>query len=372
MIYILVFMASVFFAWLAERSKNKSIIILCSVISILIPSILGGLRHYTVGVDSAGYGITISNMAMSSSSFLDFYNVNRIEPGCIILFYCGVKFCGTYSGAFFLFEFITMACFYIGAYKHRKFVPLSLVMFVFFCILYLRTYNEIRQSIAASIIFMGLNYLESKEYIKFSLYIAVAMMFHYSAGITIFMFLGFHLITTAEVYKKSIYLRLLLLLGTIVFLLFAFPIMNVVITYLGVMDKYSVYLNSDQITLGYNVSRRALIVLYFGELLMFIFYNKGAVRFFNSLNGEQNSYFYEFSIIFCLSYLTWIAFFDRILFYTDFANILVVSSLPFFVKEKNLRFLVFFTVLIIVLIFWYYKFLFKNTFMVWPYRSILD
>ncbi|MBR0249467.1 MAG: EpsG family protein [Synergistaceae bacterium] len=370
MIYIVVFMSSIFFAWLAERSKDKCIIILCSVISILIPSLLGGLRHYTVGADSAGYGIAISNLAMKTSSFLGFLENSNVEPGCRVIFYYGTRLFDSYSGAFFFFELITMTCFYIGAYRHKKIVPLTLTMLVFYFILYCRTYNEIRQSIAAAIIFMGLNYLESKKYLKFLLHVVVGITFHYSALITVFLFLCFHAITASKIYSENNIFKFISVFGTIILLLFAFQIMNVIVSGISFMNKYAGYL--DRINLGYNAVRKPLIVLYFGELLMFIFYHKGAIKVLTGSNGELNVNFYEFSIIFCLSYLIGVAFFDRLIFYTDFANILVIAALPFFVKEKNLRFLVFFAVLITVFVFWYYKFLYLNTFGVWPYRSILD
>ena len=123
-IYILCFVSSAFFAYLASRSKDKGVIFLCSAICILIPSIIGGLRHYTVGADSMGYGIRLSTQALRYPNFLDYFADVSTEPGCAFLFYWGSVIFGNYSGAFFLFELITMTCFYIGAYKHRKIISL--------------------------------------------------------------------------------------------------------------------------------------------------------------------------------------------------------------------------------------------------------
>ena len=371
LIYLLCFLSSSYFAHLASRSKDKGVIILCSAISILIPSLIGGLRTYRVGADSMGYGIRLSTAALRYPNFFDYFADMTTEPGCRFLFYWGTVIFGSYSGAFFVCELITMTCFYIGAYKHRKTIPLAFTMLVFYFILYLRTYNEIRQCLAASIIFMGLDNLENSRYLKFSVYIIIATLFHYSAVLAFPFFILFHAVTTSERYTNGPSFKIILILSTAAFLMFVFPIMRTIIGYLPFAEKYEVYLSPDRIKFGYNLLGKYVSTIYFGELIMFVSFHPSAVTLLKGSHNEHNNNFYEFVAVFYIFYMIGVGFFDRILFYNDFANMLVIAALPKFVKEKHLSSMVTIFVLFTVVFFFYRTFILRPTFAVYPYRSVI-
>ena len=366
MTYILCALSSIYFSYFASRSKDKGAIVLLSAISILIPTIIGGFRHYTVGTDSAGYGIALSEAAINSSSFMDYFNKVPAEPGCKIIFYFANIF-GSYSGAFFMFELITMTCFYIGAYRHRKHIPLPFTMLVFYFVLYLRTYNEIRQSIAAAIIFMGLIYMEKRQYFRFSIHIMVATLFHYSALIAFPLLMGAHFITTSELYERNALLRIAFLCGTVIVLSSAIAIMGIVTSSIGMLARYGNYLN--RIKMGYLSERMKL--LYVGEIVMFILYRGRAKHVFKGDGDIANLNFYEFNAVFCAAYIIAVHFFDRILFYSDYVHMLGIASLPILVKEKNLRVIVAFATMLVLLVFFVRTFIIRPTFYVWPYKSVL-
>ena len=358
------FVSSAFFAYLASRSKNKGVIILCYAISILIPGIMGGLRHYTVGTDSSGYGIAISRHAMASNSFSEF-GYTGVEPGCRLFFYYGVKIWGDYTGAFMLFELFTLTCIYIGAYRHKHLAPLSFIILVFLLLYYNRTYNEIRQCTAAAIIFMGMTDLERKRYLRFAIHIIFATCFHYSAAVTLPLFIGIHAITTSKLYQRNNTFKLAFLYGTIVFLLLARPTIRAALSTLPFLAKYTVYFEEKFNNIN------VLTIEYFGELIMLLCYGIRGRKIIDNALGENNYSFYEFSIIFYLAFNFGVQFMDRVLFYSEFANILFVSALPGFVKEKSLKVLVAIAILITALVYWYRMFVYIPTYYTYPYRSIL-
>ena len=363
MIYVYVFLASIFFAYFADHSKDKAVIVMFSLISILIPAIFGGLRHYTIGIDSSGYGISISRAAMGYSSFLDFLPRSSVEPGCALLFYYGVKMWGDYTGAFFLFQLITMTCIYIGAYKHRKLTPPPITLLVFFLMFYNRMFNEIRQGIAASIIFMGLDTLENKQYSKFIIYIAAATLFHYSAAANIPLFLGMLILTTSETYLKNGSSRFIIILSTIAFMMFARPAMSLVVNNIPFLAKYNFYIIDSR-----NDGATPMVIYYLGELLMFMFYGRHAKHIFRGMHGEDNASFYFFGTIFCMAFNLGVQFFQRLLFYWDFAHVLILAALPSFVKEKNLRVMVFIVTLVVVFSLWWRCFIFRGYFWTYPFK----
>ena len=357
------FLSTAFFAYLASRSKNKGVIILCSAICILIPALMGGFRRYNIGTDSGGYGIGISRHAMESRSFSEF-GYTGVEPGCRILFYYGVKMWGDYTGAFLLFQLLTMTCIYIGAYRHRKLTSLAFIMLIFMLHFYNRTFNEIRQGTAAAIIFMGISYLESKHYLKFALHIAAATCFHYSAVVTFPLLLGVHAITTSRIYQKNRTFKLAFLYGVIVFLFLTRPALMSIITRIPFLTKY-VYLFDPKYD---NIN--VLTIEYLGELIMFLCYGTIGRKILDGVLGEGNYNFYEFSIIFYLAFNFGVQFFDRMLFYNEWMNIFLVSTLPRFVKDKNLKILVTMAVIITSFVYWYRMFVYISVFATYPYKSI--
>ena len=94
MIYIACFFASVSFAYLASRSSRRGDAVLFSVISILVMCVLGGLRKYTVGIDSYAYGPIICGSALTAPDLVSFVSNSHMETGYLTLTYVLMKTLG--------------------------------------------------------------------------------------------------------------------------------------------------------------------------------------------------------------------------------------------------------------------------------------
>ena len=114
-----------YFAYLASRSKRKSTIILYSIISIMIPVFLGGLRAKSVGTDTGGYGYRDALDAIYSISFYDFmtHDATIREPLYKIVCYTFANLFQHPNGALFAYQLITVACVYVGCWRFRKVAP---------------------------------------------------------------------------------------------------------------------------------------------------------------------------------------------------------------------------------------------------------
>lgn len=369
MIYIYTFAASIFFAYLAERSRDKKVMILCSIISILIPSVLGGLRAHGVGTDTRGYGIGDAMQALSSPNLMYFINNNRCEPGYKILVYFTMQTFGHENWCYFFYQLITITGIYIGAYKHRKSVHMPLTLLTFYFIWYQYSYNAMRQCIAASIIFMGLDTMENRQYRKFLVYIVIATLFHYSAIIALFLLLGIHFVVTSEYFSKNGSIKTFVLYGGIVLIIFARLLINFIIGGIPFLSKYGGYLNSTQY--GVVPVSTSFLGIAFGEILMFIFYYEGGLRAFSNL-GKENFEFHIYNVVFYSVYQIFVMFFSkRILLYSYFANLVMLSSLPSFVKEKNLKTIIAMAVIAVVVVYWWHDYIYMGNSETWPYKSIL-
>lgn len=370
LIYIYTFTISAFCAYYAERFKDKYITIFFSALCILIPSLLGGLRGYYVGTDVRVYGYPNVVMALHSGSFIDFWLKYKIEPGYSLICYSIAHLFRNLNWNLFAYQLITISCVYIGAYKHRKLAPTYFTMLMFFFLMYNSTYNAIRQSLAASVIFMGLDTLEKKQYVKFILYVSVATTFHYSAVISLPFIMGIHLFTTSKKFMGNLALQTAFIFTLIIVLFFIRQIMVQVAGMVPFLQKYIGYITSSYDN-PENITNRTYILFLAGQLLMCTLYRKNVKKLFSRYSNLYNFEYYEYQLLFILYFKTVVLFFWRVLLYSEYANIIILSILPWLVKEKRLRAIVMCCVVGAATFYWWRFHIFSGGHETWPYVSIL-
>lgn len=370
MVYFVVFTMSSFFAYFAQKAKGKDVVIFYSAICILLPAIMGGLRRVGVGVDTVVYGYPHFLSAYNAPNFSVFLGssiggIGRMsrEIGWSALTYFSTKIFGSVNVNFFFYQLITLTCTYIALYKHRKKAPLFFLWLIFLLGTYYTTYNIMRQSIAASIIFMGLNNLEDKHYTKFLVYVAVAALFHSSVLIVLSYFVMFHMILTWKTRNK--WIKKTILVGLFLLLAVARPIMSIVIRSIPMLGAYEGYVNNH-----YSLMRNmGLNIMLYGELLVCLLYYDGMKRVF--ARGEMYKFF-TYNLAFQLAYTVFIrALYIRVFYYFSFINVLLIATTPFLIKEKTLRNLAFVSVFLVSAVFFYIINAIKNSAATWPYESIL-
>ena len=376
MVYIICYSVSIFFAYLAQRAKNKDVVLFYSIMSILITSLLGGLRDRRIGTDVGLYGYPDALKAMKSPSLLSFITSGiRGEVGYLCVCYVSANMLGHPNGALFAYQLLTITFVYIGAYRYRKIAPLHMTMALFYAMYCQYSYNAMRQSIAAAIVFAGTYTLRQGRYKKFIMYVLAASLFHVSAIVSLgAIMLMYHITTysTEQLRNKGIkpvlpyimIMGVLLLQPTAEYLLRNFRFM-----------KYVGYLNN----LNEGNVNKLFSTLVAGPIIMFLLYSRGAKRLFSGSGRYGEDKFFNINAVFLLVFSLAIRFYvvRRILLYSEYVNLIVVAALPHFVKEKRLRVLVTMTVLFVATIFWYRRYCIippggtVPSSETWPYKSIL-
>lgn len=371
MIYVACFLSSTFMAYLASRSKDRGLIILCSVVSILIPCILGGLRAYGIGTDTRIYAAYDCQVALTAPNFLSFLETTKHELGYSALCYAIMKTLGHTNWCYFAYQIITISCVYVGFYKQRKKISLPFALLVWFFLFYSTTYNIIRQYMAASIIFVGFDKLEQRHYFKFMLHIFVAFFFHSSALIALPLVLGMYIVTTSEVVRKNIWLRILVFYGSAGFLILTRVLIFIVISSIPVISKYTYYFSSRFLEDNTTIIMATIMS---GQFVMMVFYGKEASRVLSAGGAfRNNAEFYRFNVLFCVVYQVAVRFMiGRILLYSALINMTALAAIPSFVREKHLKFMVYSAVLSASMFYWLWVCVRGGSDEVWPYRSILD
>ncbi|MBQ7155066.1 MAG: EpsG family protein [Synergistaceae bacterium] len=337
-----------------------------SAICILLPCIMGGLRATSVGIDVMTYAAPqyhVASIAPSFSSFLRISGRMSREIGWAAVTYFSTKIFGSLNWNLFFYQLITLTCTYIALYKHRKYAPLFFLWLTFLLGTYYTTYNVMRQAIAASIIFMGIDSLEKKKYAKFMVYVVFAATFHSSAVIVVSYFVMFHMLLTWK--PRYTWAKTAMLAGIFLLLVAARPIIGIVTRSIPFLGTYSGYENNN-----YSPFRNlGLNIMLFGELLACTLYYNGMKRVF--ADGEMYKLF-TYNLAFQLVYTVFVrVFYIRVFYYLSFINVMLIAAVPFFIKEKTLRNLAFVSVFLVSAVFFYMVNAVKNSAGTWPYVSIL-
>ena len=375
--YTCCWVSTCFFAHMAGKAKRKSMIFFYSFITIMIPSLLGGLRSPGVGIDVGGYVMSSYNLSMRISRLSEYiFQGGKVyhEIGWATLTYFITKIFESLNWNLFIYQLIVNTFMYIGAWKHRKTIPMPMTLIMYFLTHYNHTYNLVRNSIACSIIFMGLDTIEKRQYGKFSIYIAVATCFHSSTLICVVYILALHFaITSKSILGLKKNLKMTLIYSALGLLAIAKMVISRLVSLIPLLSKYEGYAEST--VSGWNGVGYAEAFLVVGELIIFLFYSKGAKRFFiEKWEGGKGMFEYcRYLVVFIIVYRFGLHFFPRAIIYLEYINILILASLPNFVKRKSSKAIILVAVIAAGFIQWWYVFIKKGmvTSGTWPYVSIL-
>lgn len=164
-------------------SKNRNGPIAGAIFAFLL-ALLASLR-YDTGTDFNAYQ-SIWNTTQALNFSFTIYNY--IEPGFLVV---NSLLKAIYKGDFIYFTFYafaTLALLYFGLKKLK--LNLIFVIFLYYCLFYFAfTFNAMRQALAMAIFVYSISYLVKGQIKEFFLLNILAMCFHVSSAV--YMFLGF-------------------------------------------------------------------------------------------------------------------------------------------------------------------------------------
>lgn len=362
MIYPVVFFVASFFAYEASKTKKKEWIYIYSAISILLPAILGGLRSTTLGTDVQVYLISHFNFAHSISSlkgYLTTYNtMTGREPLYRVLVYCVAQFTDNINVLMFVFQLLTILFVYIGAYKHRDQVSLSLVMLLYFFLFYNDSYNLIRQYLAMAIVFANIDKLEKKKYKNFLIWIVIATLVHTTAFIGIGLIVIHYFIANGKVRDKLIK-KVALMAGVIVGGLFFGNILTLAVKLGLLSERYLFYIENEGVS-GNNLAS----ILYLIEIVVCLIYS-GVIR--RKLK-DADFYMMNLFVLFSLLQLSRVIYYgNRISMIFMFPNLLLLGFLPRVAKNGKSKLLASSIICMAGFVYWGYIFVYGNASQTYPY-----
>lgn len=379
-VYLMCFGASCLFLKISDKfKKNKIAKILIISIALLIPCILAGLRHYSIGTDIEIYVRRLFQCAKSADGFIGYLKMhwfyiweNRYvydyEIGFTTLVYVIAKIIGNLQWVLFFIHILIVVPIYLGL---RKFKDLDgklwLCMLVFYFMFYNVSLNIVRQYIAIAILFYGISSLlnDKRGETKFWISLIVALLFHNSSLLGIVVYILYSAIYkenkfVIRISKHTISKNKIILFGVILFGIVIIMNPNIVIKILNILniDHYSGYVNGE-VSLTRSSIIKALPVLIWIFLVgkRFVLENKDGYfllsmfvfDFFISQFASVNPYASRIGYLFFIF------------------NIVLFPKLCSSFKKKENNLLMMTTMIGYVLFYWYYIFVFYGTSQTVPY-----
>lgn len=239
MTYIVFFAISICFAALLNKTKGW-LWFTCFLLSVLIPSVLFGIRSETLGMDMRLYGTPIWDISQNLKSF-DFSRTaysTSVEKSYLFLNYFLAHFFTDIHWLLFFLALIecvlVLSILLKSDFSKISWLGYSYYLFIFFP----RSINLIRQSFSVAFLFASSYFFLKKKWKWYFLFTAIAFCFHQSSIIAFLWPLIFWYIKGRNSKLKICGLFVVGLLGVV-----TFRYWGNLILFLG--DKYSVYVDGS-------------------------------------------------------------------------------------------------------------------------------
>lgn len=361
---------------------------LFSIISLLPTTVIAGIRDLTVGTDIRHYITPNFSAAQSYHSLFDYISyvnniktayvdtVNHTEMGYSVLVYVIAKVSANPMWLLFTLQAITVISIYVGLnILHRKNNQISVTfgMLVYYTIFYGPSLNIMRQSLAASLVFLSFTLLYKKLFIRSFITILVASQFHLSSLIGIVVFIIYILVQRRKKNKftfnlpSSVYVMILffivLVAGPLIF-----KALQYTVSQISLLQKYS---SSLDYTGGYSISGTLLFVI--SDLVLFIILNIAEkVQKSQIFDKEDNlSYLFFITTLFTAFFFGMYSFQNVVPRLGIFFSIFRVAAYSYYIsKIKALDLRIVSSIIVILLLFViFFKVTLSGSGEIFPYKS---
>lgn len=367
-IYLVSFAISILFAYEAKRAKTRFNFVLLSIISIVVPALLAGLRDISIGIDTKNYYELVWLRSVWSRSFFDYFNkyvISRtvyIEPLFMLLAGIVEKTTGSYPVFLFCIHLIIVGCVYIGAFRLREHADPIFVLFLFYLLYYNYSLNISRQFMAMAIIFAELKRLEERKYFRYFFVVYIASLFHSMALLGIIPGIGYMIVYPSE-RKESVPLnrRLMIAFFIVAFSASAIPLFRIAIRIGLLGSRYLSYFRENREPVPMSIF---LMLAIEGAMLVFFW------KVFRSKHKSTGGDFYLFcSLLFLALYAIapFISYGKRVAQFFALINIVTIAMGTDSFRIKRNRQIISALAIVAVAVYWLYFYVYLNGSQTVPY-----
>lgn len=246
LVYILTFLIASLSATCAQSSytKSKILFLFFSIVTILVPSLIAGLRSDTVGTDMNYYLLEIYDNAATYSDKSQILTDPIYEPVFLMIIFCGLNIFKSLWGILFLLEFVNMTLVYSALFLLKKKLNIGVAIAIYLFLFFNDSLNLMRQHIAVSFCFFSFACLYRKKYAGSGIAYAIALFAHSTSFIFVLPLAVFELFRRGILKINSSIMKLYWI-GLPLSLLLVDFFLTTLISIGVVSDKYMRYLTSE-------------------------------------------------------------------------------------------------------------------------------
>lgn len=316
-IYILIYVFVFFLAGISEKccdenKKIKKIIFWVSTILIIIvPALLAGLRGKNVGTDTSGYVLYAFQFAVDKYNLQQIIKYSNVEPLYAVINLIVATLTNNMNILLFVLQLIVDIVFFVAFYNLRKKHSYALLYSIFIILFFNKSLNMIRQTIAIGFVMLSFKEAVNNKFIKYCLLNIAAICFHKTAIIA---FPIYFIIKLAKGQKSR--RNITIIIGSSILAILLFRPVVMFLVNLHVLDKrYSQYINFNSdilmLELLFMIAIFSICMIFRKQLLKINNYNKLYMVFlaiaiilyslgiFNTF-ASRFSYYYYYFIVFII------------------------------------------------------------------------
>lgn len=192
-----------------------------------------GFRHTSVGIDTIVYKGGIEEDISLVQRFLE----STSEPLYkIIQHVLHLVFDNGTIGIFF-YSLCTLFFIYGGIKRYVSDININICLLAYVCLYYFPSFNLLRISLAASIIFFYFHYIIEGKYKRFAIVVLLTSLLHYSTIVVFLPFLSY------LVYKNNKFLGLILFCIVLITVVVSNSLLG---SYISLINRYSSYVEGNE------------------------------------------------------------------------------------------------------------------------------
>ena len=330
-IYLCVFAISILLCYFCEKiafpaieqkTLSKLWFVILLILIALLPSILGGVRDYSIGTDIRVYGNTWFYLARSSSnlfSLLGTASASSIGALYAIFNFVVSRFTNNPHWFYFWYCFVENIIVLIALRENRKLISITSGWATYLLLFYNLNFNMLRQGMALVILLLGFKYVREEKFLRFLLVVLFAYLFHSTAIIALIVYIVY--LITAHKYNTNNWIQMILIYICSTVFILSFESISQFLLNAGLLStRYAIYLNSDNVATGRS----------------YIFYLFIFIVCILSVKSEKDTIFNFFEIItfICIAFsiLVKISYLFRVI---NYFSIYLCFGIPYVFEKKS-------------------------------------
>ena len=241
LIYIVVFILAIISEKYVDKKDKKDRIIfwISTLLAIVIPATISGLRDINIGNDTSGYVLSTFEFAVNKYSLIDIIDYCNVEPLYALMNLIVASVTSNINVLLFVLQLFINVIFFSACYNLKNNQSYALTYTLFTILFFNKSLNMVRQTIAIGLILLSYREAVNNRFVRYSILNIIAMLFHKTAIIAFPIFFILKLINGKNSRRNIIIIVCVTILVIILFR----PIIMLLIN-INVLDKrYENYIN---------------------------------------------------------------------------------------------------------------------------------